>query len=61
VPRDGHTLQAEEIVAFCRDRLAGFKAPKYVVILDELPKNASGKILKRELRTAYGSLGAGAA
>lgn len=41
---------------FCRERLAGFKTPKYVVIVAALPKNASGKILKRELRSAYASL-----
>jgi fatty-acyl-CoA synthase len=35
----------------CRERLAGFKTPKRIVILERLPKNASGKILKRELRS----------
>ncbi len=33
--------------------LAGFKTPKFVVIVDQLPKNPSGKILKRELRAQY--------
>lgn len=56
VPRTGQTLTKEEIIVFCRERLAGFKTPKYVVIVDALPKNASGKILKRELRSAYASL-----
>jgi fatty-acyl-CoA synthase len=37
-------------MATARDRLAGFKTPKQVVFIDELPKNVSGKILKRELR-----------
>jgi long-chain acyl-CoA synthetase len=41
---------AAELVDFCRERLAGFKLPKRIVFLDELPKNPSGKILKRELR-----------
>jgi fatty-acyl-CoA synthase len=41
---------------FCRQRLAGYKTPKYVVLVDQLPKNASGKILKRELRSTYTSL-----
>jgi fatty-acyl-CoA synthase len=43
-------------VAFCRKRLAGYKTPRYVAVADGLPKNASGKILKRELRTAYADL-----
>jgi fatty-acyl-CoA synthase len=56
VPRPGHSLTADELIAFCRQRLAGFKTPKYVVFVDQLPKNASGKILKRELRSTYASL-----
>ncbi|QEC48021.1 long-chain-fatty-acid--CoA ligase [Baekduia soli] len=53
VPRTGADVTAEEIVAFCRERLAGFKVPKRVEIVGELPKNASGKILKRELRDRF--------
>jgi len=53
VPREGTQITPEEVIAFCRERLAGFKAPKHVVVLPELPKNASGKILKRELRDRY--------
>ncbi|MET7453405.1 acyl-CoA synthetase [Streptomyces sp. NPDC005574] len=44
----------EELVAHARGSLAGFKAPKRVVFVDELPRNASGKILKRELRDRFG-------
>jgi fatty-acyl-CoA synthase len=58
VPRPGHELTPEAITAFCRDRLAGFKTPRYVVIADGLPKNPSGKILKRELRTTHAGLAA---
>ena len=43
----------QEILALCRSRLAGFKTPKSVRFIDELPKNVSGKILKRELRDLY--------
>jgi fatty-acyl-CoA synthase len=57
VARPGQSITREELLEFCRERLAGFKTPKYVVVLDELPKNPSGKILKRELRTTYASLG----
>lgn len=50
VRRPGMSVSAEEIVAWCRASLAGFKKPRAVHFVDELPKNASGKILKRELR-----------
>lgn len=50
VPRPGANLNSEVITAHCRSRLAGFKVPKEIVFLEALPKNASGKILKRSLR-----------
>lgn len=56
VPKAGETLDAEEVLAFCKERLSPFKAPKFVVIADNLPRNPSGKILKRELRLRYESL-----
>ena len=56
IPRAGQTLNEDELIAFCKQRLASFKSPKYIVIVDKLPKNASGKILKRELRNTYASL-----
>ncbi|MHB8693028.1 MAG: fatty acyl-CoA synthetase [Solirubrobacteraceae bacterium] len=48
------SVSAEELVAFGRERLPGHKAPKSVHIIEELPKNASGKLLKRELRERFG-------
>jgi len=57
VPRAGATLNADDVIAHCRERMAGFKTPKRVVIVDALPKNASGKILKRELRERYAEEG----
>jgi long-chain acyl-CoA synthetase len=45
----GDTL-AEEIIAFCRTSLTGYKCPREVRFLEQLPRNASGKVLKRELR-----------
>lgn len=51
VTREGDIVTEDEILAHCTERLAGFKRPKRVYLLDELPKNASGKIVKRELRT----------
>lgn len=56
VPKASETLTSDEILAFCKDRLSSFKAPKYVVITDNLPRNPSGKILKRELRLRYETL-----
>ncbi|MBN9621102.1 MAG: AMP-binding protein, partial [Actinobacteria bacterium] len=50
VAREGTSLDPDEVIAFCRQHLAGFKTPKHVVVLDQLPKNASGKVLKRDLR-----------
>ncbi|UPK74611.1 fatty acyl-CoA synthetase [Nocardioidaceae bacterium SCSIO 66511] len=58
VARQGAEVLADDVIAHARSQLAGFKTPKYVVIADALPKNPSGKILKRELRTAHGSLAA---
>ena len=45
-------VTAEALIAHCRERLAGFKTPKEIVFLDVLPRNPSGKVLKRELRQA---------
>jgi len=53
-PVAGERPSEEELIAFCKDRLAGFKRPRRVVYVDELPRNAAGKILKRELRTLLG-------
>jgi acyl-CoA synthetase (AMP-forming)/AMP-acid ligase II len=50
VPRDGATLTADDVVAFAADRLANFKVPRRVEIVDALPLNATGKVLKGELR-----------
>ncbi|MEV0612460.1 hypothetical protein AB0I81_03980 [Nonomuraea sp. NPDC050404] len=52
VLREGAELTAEELIGYLRERLAAFKTPKRVVFVPALPKNASGKVLKRELREA---------
>ncbi|MBA0052333.1 long-chain-fatty-acid--CoA ligase [Streptomyces sp. AJS327] len=59
VPRAGAEVRAEEVRAHCAERLAGFKVPKYVTVLEALPKNPSGKILKRSLREEFAHLSAG--
>jgi fatty-acyl-CoA synthase len=56
VLKDGAGLTTGDIRAHAKERLAGYKRPKYVVLADELPKNPSGKILKRELRQQYAGL-----
>ena len=55
VLKAGHALTESEVVAHCSEHMAHFKAPKRVVFTDVLPKNPSGKLLKRELRQRYGA------
>ena len=50
VARPGTSLTEDEIVAHCRARLAGYKCPKTAELVEALPKNVTGKILKRDLR-----------
>jgi fatty-acyl-CoA synthase len=50
VPRAGYKLTDIEIFDHCKSHLAGYKQPRSIVFLEELPRNATGKILKRELR-----------
>ena len=61
VPKAGADLSPDDVIAHARSVLAGFKTPKAVVIVDRLPKNPSGKILKRELRARYADVGGGSA
>lgn len=53
VARNGCVLSADDVIGFARNRLAGFKLPKSVDFVEELPRNPSGKLLKRELREPY--------
>jgi acyl-CoA synthetase (AMP-forming)/AMP-acid ligase II len=55
VLRPGETVTEAEIIGFCRDRLANFKVPRAVRVTTELPRNASGKVLKYELRSRPGT------
>jgi long-chain acyl-CoA synthetase len=48
--REGFTVQPEELVDFCRERMAAYKYPREVEIVDVIPKTATGKILRRSLR-----------
>jgi long-chain acyl-CoA synthetase len=48
--KPGATATSEELIAHCKERMAAYKYPRSVVLLDELPKTVTGKILRRELR-----------
>jgi len=50
VPRSGSTVEPEEVIAWAREQMANYKVPRRVEIVDALPVNASGKVLKFELR-----------
>ena len=54
VLKEGHTLEEAEIIEFCQGKLAKYKIPKSVMFVESLPRTAAGKVLKRELREAYG-------
>lgn len=56
VLRPGTSAGAEELIAHCRTGLAPFKVPKRILFQEDLPRNTAGKLLKRELRSQYGSL-----
>jgi long-chain acyl-CoA synthetase len=49
--RPGARAEAPELIAFCRERLAGYKYPRRITVVGEMPKSATGKILKARLRT----------
>lgn len=53
VLKQGQTATEEEIINYCKERLATYKKPKSVIFVNSLPKTATGKILKRELRIQY--------
>jgi HIP---CoA ligase len=53
VPRPGTTLDPDELIAWCRERMANFKVPRHVTPIDALPLNAMGKVVKFELRARY--------
>lgn len=57
VAAPGRSVDGAAVIAWCRERLAGFKCPKEVVVVDDLPLNASGKVLKTELRARFATRG----
>jgi acyl-CoA synthetase (AMP-forming)/AMP-acid ligase II len=53
VPQGGEDPDEEEILSFCKENLAGYKRPRQVVFVEELPKNQLGKVLYKELRNRF--------
>jgi acyl-CoA synthetase (AMP-forming)/AMP-acid ligase II len=53
VTRDGRAPAPEDLIAFARERLAGYKLPRSVDFVADLPRTPTGKVLKRELRERY--------
>ncbi|MGY1653324.1 AMP-binding enzyme [Geodermatophilus sp. SYSU D01119] len=53
VPASGATVTLDELRDFCADRLAGYKTPRSLEVVEALPLSAAGKVLKRELRAPY--------
>jgi acyl-CoA synthetase (AMP-forming)/AMP-acid ligase II len=53
VPKEGHEMDEAGIIEFCAKRLSGYKKPKKVVFVNELPKNAAGKVTKNILREPF--------
>jgi acyl-CoA synthetase (AMP-forming)/AMP-acid ligase II len=52
-PKPGAVIDADSVIGWARERIAGFKVPKTVDVIDALPRNASGKILRKDLRAPY--------
>jgi acyl-CoA synthetase (AMP-forming)/AMP-acid ligase II len=53
VPKPGAELDPDSVIGWARERIAGFKVPRSVDVIEALPRNASGKILRKDLRAPY--------
>jgi acyl-CoA synthetase (AMP-forming)/AMP-acid ligase II len=53
VPNAGCELSLQDVKAFCQGKIAGYKIPKAIQLVDRIPKNETGKVIKRELRDRY--------
>jgi len=48
--KQGQSISQQELIDYARERMAAYKAPRYIEFIDALPRNPAGKVLKRELR-----------
>ena len=55
VLKEGKTATEEEIIAYCKERIASYKKPRFVQFVESLPKTPTGKILKRVVRESHWS------
>lgn len=55
VPKSGRELSSDEVIEWCRERLAKYKVPKHVRFADELPRSGANKVVKRDLFEQYGT------
>jgi len=55
VLNEGESLEAAELIQFCKGKIAGYKVPKVVHFIPEMPLNSTGKISKPELRKQFGT------
>lgn len=53
VPKEGERLTEEHLLSFCKEKLSGYKRPRSVAFVNELPKNQLGKVLCKELRNRF--------
>ena len=53
VPKPGEEVAEESVIEFCKGKLAKYKVPKKVIFVEELPRTATGKILKKVLKAEY--------
>jgi fatty-acyl-CoA synthase len=53
VPRPGHSVDPDSVIAWARSRIAGFKVPKSIDVIPALPRNPTGKVMRRSLREPY--------
>jgi long-chain acyl-CoA synthetase len=57
VLKEDGSASADELIAFCRERLADYKCPKTIRVVQEIPKGPTGKLLKRELAREFADAG----